>query len=246
VLHAEAGAAGITMALADLAARSPAFLLGAVSAAGSSLPQIAGTVTEGSVSGVMLGHGLAVLPLIARTCAPLGQACRITSRVGDEIYRLDGEPALDVLFRRLGDIARARPERAVDEVLVGPARPVGTTALPTMRVVALNATRQSLVLENSEFVGADVVLFRRDPQTAERELREGLSRVIRQLGERRPAAVLYFTAAQRLDRLRAAGIDEVDLVYQALGRPALVGLASDAVIAEGKIEPYAAAAAILV
>src|SRR6185436_4117481 len=116
----------------------------------------------------------------------------------------------------------------------------------TMRVVALNATRQSLVLENSEFVGADVVLFRRDPQTAERELREGLSRVIRQLGERRPAAVLYFTAAQRLDRLRAAGIDEVDLVYQALGRPALVGLASDAVIAEGKIEPYAAAAAILV
>jgi small ligand-binding sensory domain FIST len=246
ILHAEAGAAGTVATLAGFAARSPAFLLGVVSEAGSSLPQIAGSVAEGTVSGVLLAHDFALVPLTARTCAQLGPPCRVTSRVGDEIFRLNGRPALEVLFDRLGDIARARPARAVDEVLVGRV-PVGDEpSRPTTRVAAFNTARGSLVLEpSSDFAGADITLFRRDPRTAERELREGLASVMRRLGGRRPAGVFYFTAAQRLARLEAAGLDEVELVQQTLGRPPLVGLASDAVIVEGVIEPYAAAALVL-
>ena len=245
ILHAEAGAAGTLSTLAEFAARSPAFLLGAVSETGSSLPQIAGSVAEGTVSGVLLGNDFAILPLTARTCAQLGPACRVTSRIGDEIFRLDGRPALDVLFDRLGDIARARPARAVDEVLVGRVASADEPSRPTTRVIAFNTARGSLLLEPSDFAGADLTLFRRDPRTAERELREGLAAVLTRLDGRRPAAIFYFTAAQRLSRLQAAGIDEVELVQQALGRPAFVGLASDAVIVEGRIEPYAAAAAVL-
>ena len=245
ILHAETGAIGLSARLAELAMRTEAFLIGVSSAAGSGLPQVAGAVGEGVVSGVVLGNALAVLPLVVRGCVQLGPTCRVTSRIGPEVYALDGRPALDLVLERLGDIARARPERALEEILLGRPDHREGRPRPVARVVAFDLGRRSLTLEPSELAGAEIALFRRDPPTAERRLREALGSVRETLAGRRPTAVLYFTAARRLAKLGSTGIQEVELMLDALGRPPLVGLASDAVIIEDRIEPAAAVAAVL-
>jgi hypothetical protein len=246
ILHASGETGTLSRSIRREAEGAEPFLIGSASTLGGGLPQIAGSVAEGVIAGVVLERGVAVLPLVTRSCAPLGGPTTITSRVGQEIFRLAGRPALDVLLERCGDLARARPNRLLEEVVVGEVVGAAREARPVGRLIGIDARRRSLTLDRFELPGPEISLMRRDAATAERDLHRALAEVRAQLGKRAVSAVIYFSSVHRLERTAAAGIDEIGVLHEALGGPPLVGLSTDAVILEDRLEVSAAVAAVFV
>jgi small ligand-binding sensory domain FIST len=76
-------------------------------------------VFTGGLSGVVFGEGVRLVSRVTQGCQPLrsgaGREREITEADGNLLLRLDGEPALDVLFNELR-VSLHRPQEAIEAV----------------------------------------------------------------------------------------------------------------------------------
>ena len=72
-------------------------------------------VFHGGLSGVAFGEGVSVVSRVTQGCCPVAGSHTITEAERNVVYRLDGEPALQVLLREL-DVTLDEPEQALTAV----------------------------------------------------------------------------------------------------------------------------------
>ena len=146
-------------------------------------------VFQGGLSGVAFGPEVRVISRVTQGCLPLGKAREITDADRNVVYRLDGQPALEVL---LGDlkVSLERPQEALNAVrstLVGlmwpddaglitdqPA-PISRTGnfgadVLVRHIVGLDGERQGIALAEHVQNGMQLAFCQRDKKAARADL----------------------------------------------------------------------------
>jgi small ligand-binding sensory domain FIST len=90
-----------------------------------------------------------------------------------------------------------------------------------------------------------VSFHQRDPQLALRELESLAVRLLDELDGRPPLAALLYSSIRRGSRFFGPGVDEAAVLKDRLGPVPLIGMRSNAEIAEGSLTRYATALALI-
>ena len=87
-------------------------------------------VFHGGLSGVAFGAGVRLVSRVTQGCLPVAKSHVVTEAERNVVFKLDGEPALEVLLRDL-NVSLDRPQQALDAVratLAGLMRPADATS----------------------------------------------------------------------------------------------------------------------
>ena len=90
-----------------------------------------------------------------------------------------------------------------------------------------------------------IAFHQRDPQLALRELESLAERLLGELDGRPPLAALLYSSIDRGSRFFGPGVDEAAVLATRLGPVPLIGMRSNAEIAEGGLTRYSTALALI-
>jgi len=139
LVHADGETPDLTELIDEMAARTDSgYLFGGLAASRSESVQFAlggdgfirgqgrsTGVFHGGLSGVAFGAGVRLVSRVTQGCLPVAKSHVVTEAERNVVFKLDGEPALEVLLRDL-NVSLDRPQQALDAVratLAGLMRP---------------------------------------------------------------------------------------------------------------------------
>lgn len=224
--------------IARLAEESGAFLVGGMASFTSARNQIAGVMTNGGLSGVMLSARVAAASGLSQGTAPLGPVRRVTEARGSVLITLDGRPALDVLKEDVGFDSETEFRRLALHVNVALMLPGSDTGDYVVRNLVGIDSRRGLVAVGDEVeTGGRVMFCARDRDTAVKDLRRAVEGTARRAG---PAAsgALYFSCVARGPHLFGPNGEEVRLLRDGLGAIPLAGFYANGEISNNKLYGY--------
>jgi len=167
-------------------------------------------VFHGGLSGVAFGAGVKLVSRVTQGCLPVAGSHVVTECERNVAYRLDGEPALDVLLREL-KVSLDQPQPALNAVratLVGLAHPddvasdgraIGRTGnfgsdVLVRHIVGLDPERHGVALADLLEPGMELAFCQRNVQAA----RADLTRICAEIREELEPEELAVGAAQAL------------------------------------------------
>ena len=224
--------------IADLADELNGFLVGGLSSSRAVPAQIAGGVTEGGVSGVLLSETVAVATALSQSCMPIGSGHEITDCQANIIIELDGRPALDVFKEEIGE-PLANDLRQVGGLIFA-ALPVAgsdTGDYLVRNIVGFDVDRGLIGIGELVERGALVQFCRRDADAAEQDLGRMVESVKRRAGAE-PRGALYFTCLARGPNMFGEASEELRLIERALGDVPLVGFFCNGEISHNRLYGY--------
>jgi small ligand-binding sensory domain FIST len=239
ILHADPRDPAAADTTAALAAATGCFMVGGLASSRGRPWQLAGRPVEGGVSGVLLAPELAVVSGLSQGCSPIGPARRITAAEDNLILEIDGRPALDVFKEDIGELL-ARDLRRLGGLIFAafPVRGTDTGDYLVRNLVAIDPANKAISIAG-EFAEGDAVLFtRRDPPSAEKDLRRMLADVKRRCGTASPRGGLYFSCVARGPNLFGQDSEELRMVRDALGDFPLAGFFANGEICNDRLYGY--------
>lgn len=143
-------------------------------------------VFHGGLSGVAFGAGVRLVSRVTQGCLPVAKSHVVTEAERNVVFKLDGEPALEVLLRDL-NVSLDRPQQALDAVratLAGLMRPddaasdghavsrtgnFGSDVL-VRHIIGLDPARQGVALADLAEPGMELAFCQRNVQAARADL----------------------------------------------------------------------------
>jgi small ligand-binding sensory domain FIST len=193
-------------------------------------------VATRSLAALHLSGGVRSAVGVTQGCQPLGPACRVTGCVENTVLGLDGQPALQRLRRLLPGGLADSIERLGGHLFVGlPPDPAQDRIAPgeyvVRPIVAVDPSRQALLLGQEVREGEPLLFVLRDPQAAREDLKRMIGRIASAAPEGAWCFGLYFNCAGRGASLYGlSGIDSAFLSRQ-FGSLPIVGFFGNAEIA---------------
>jgi len=176
---------------------TPGFLVGGLTSSRREHWQIADEVSNGGLSGVMFAPAVKVATSLTQGCAPVGMAHRITEGADNIIICLDGEPALEVFKRDIGELLARDLARVAGYIHAAfPIEGSDTGDYLVRNLLGIDPEHGWLAVAGPVLTGERVLFVRRDPIGAEEDLR----RMVRDLKARLagpPRGGVYFTCVAR-------------------------------------------------
>jgi small ligand-binding sensory domain FIST len=195
LVHADPNTPDVAELIAEMAGRTATgYLFGGLAASRGEAVQFAiggngnikgqghaSGVFRGGLSGVAFGESVGLVSRVTQGCQPLGSARAITEAEGNVIYRLDGEPALDILLQDAG-ISLDEPESAMAALratLVGLTDPGDTvmgrgghfgTDVVVRHIIGLDPQRRGVAIASKVKTGMRMAFCRRNAQAARADL----------------------------------------------------------------------------
>ena len=238
VVHGDPRNAQAAEIVASLAATQAGYLVGGLTAAQAQFPQVAGDVTDGGVSGVLLGSELTVAVGLTQGCSPVGPAHAVTAAQSNILISLDDRPAYEILCEDVGIAEDADPRPWLEDVHA--ALPVAGSDMADYLVRNLTGIDpdQGLVAIGDEVEPGDPVLFvRRDEESATKDL----ARMLKDLKARAdgpPKAGLYYSCVARGPNMFADEGLEMTAIREVLGDFPLTGFFGNGEISHDRIYGY--------
>jgi small ligand-binding sensory domain FIST len=239
VVHGDPRQVDLAATIARLSEASSAFLVGGLSSANASAMQIAGRPTEGGISGVLFGADVQVVTGLSQGCAPVGPAHEVTASQGPWIMSLDGRPAIDVLKEDIGEVLARNLERIVGFIHV---------ALPTVgadrpdyvvrNLLAVDLRRGIIAIGDQLRVGARLMFVKRDPATAQADLRRMLEDLTNRTAGRPIRGALYHSCVARGPHMFGPDSAELKTIERALGPVPLAGFFTNGEIFRDRLYSY--------
>jgi small ligand-binding sensory domain FIST len=224
LVHADGQTADLAELIDEMAARTDSgYLFGGLSSSRSDTVQFAlggdgfirgqgrsTGVFHGGLSGVAFGAGVSLISRVTQGCQPVARNHVVTEAERNVVYKLDGEPALDVLLREL-KVSLDQPQEALNAVratLAGLAHPddVASDGRPICRtgnfgsdvlvrhIVGLDPQRSGVALADMAEPGMQLAFCQRNVQAA----RADLMRICAEIREELEPEELTVGAAQAL------------------------------------------------
>jgi len=241
IVHGDPRHPLITSLCQDLRRSMTRSVGGFVSAAGPE-HQLAGSLVQGGVSGLLLEQGTDLIVGLTQGCSPIGPVHFVTQSARNIVMELDGLPALDILKTEAGDLIARDLRRAGGYIHIGI---LDDETYSVRSLVGIDSSHGFLAITSEIEDGARVVFVRRDANTAQRDLAEMLTRMRTALNGRSPLGALYFTCAARGVHMFGAEGQEMAQIRAALDNLPLLGFFANGEIANGQIYSYTGVLAVL-
>ncbi|HET7867550.1 MAG TPA: FIST N-terminal domain-containing protein [Burkholderiaceae bacterium] len=267
LVHADANTPDLPELIQELSGRTGSgYLFGGLAASRGQGVQVADGVLSGALSGVAFSRDVALLSRVTQGCQPIGPARQITAAQRNVVSRIDGEPALDVLFADLG-LRGAAPKQVLPllrDTLAGLSDPGDApfgqggqfgSDTRVRHILGIDPGERAVALAEQVAPGMRLAFCQRDMRAARRDL----VRICTEIREEvetpapSPAAVpqqasppaatamlgaLYVSCAGRGGPHFGAPSAELAIVRQALGDVPLVGFFAGGEIARHHLYGY--------
>jgi small ligand-binding sensory domain FIST len=239
VVHGDPRNQDVVEIVEGLAGATSAFLVGGLTASQGVLPQVAGDIVEGGVSGVLFSSEQMVVSGLSQGCTPIGSEHVITEADDPGIVKeLDGRPAVEVLREEVGELLARDLRRIGGYIFAALPIPGSDTGDYLVRnLVGLDSDRGWLQI-GAELAEGDRLRFcRRDHATA----RADLKRMLEDLRERAggaPRGALYFSCVARGRHLFGPQSEELQLIRATFGDMPLTGFFANGEICNNRLYGY--------
>ena len=219
--------------VADIASTTGAYLVGGLTASRAGLPQLAGKLTEGGVSGVLFAQGVGVATGLSQGCTPIGPARTVTEADRTIVKAIDGKPAAEALRQDLGDA----PTPGEPVLIALPVTGSDTADYLVRNLGGIDPARGWIAVGAEVAAGQQIRFVRRNRAAAVADLERMLDRLARQAGGDAGAIKggIYVSCVARGPHLFGPDAAELKLIRAKLGNFPLVGFFANGEICRGRL-----------
>jgi small ligand-binding sensory domain FIST len=240
ILHGDPRNPAMVNLLERLVQKVPAafFIGGLTSSVNQQYKQVADTLSEGGISGLLFDPDIPVTTGLTQACSPLGSPHRITACDLNIIHRIDGRPALDVLFEDVGEILARDPQRLAGYIFVGlPIAGTDHNDYLVRNLIGLDPNSRRIAVGEYVNPGQSLLFCRRDGNSA----REDMRRMLRDIQRRLPAPArggVYYSCLGRGRHLFGDDSQELRMIRTELGDVPVVGFFCNGEIFHNRLYGY--------
>ncbi|MEX2453661.1 MAG: FIST C-terminal domain-containing protein [Rhodospirillaceae bacterium] len=247
IVHADPRNPYVLDILNSITDDTDAFLVGGLTSSRGRHPQLAGSLTEGGVSGILFADDVPVVTGLSQGCSPVGEIHSITRARDNVLCELDGRPAFDVFREDIGDVLARNLERVPHYIHAAlPVSGDDTGDYLVRNLVGLDPAKGLVAIGDRVADGDRVMFVRRDAPAAVKDL----DRMLRDVAGRaraKPKAALYFSCVARGPNLFGRDSEELRAVRDAIGEDVpLVGFFANGEISKNRLYGYTGVLTLLV
>jgi small ligand-binding sensory domain FIST len=218
----------------------PGFLVGGLSSAESEqhFLQVAGTLQQDGLSGVLLSADIAVISSLTQGCTPLEHKHVITRCQGNLLAELDHRPALDVFKEDIGEVLSRNLGRVAGYIFAALPIPGSDTGDYLVRnLIGIDPEQKLLAIGDNLEEDAQLMFCRRDSDAA----RDDLQRMLEDLARRSRGTIrggLYFSCLGRGRNQFGSDSEELRMIRDTLGDFPLTGFFANGEISHNRLYGY--------
>ncbi|MGH8671008.1 MAG: FIST signal transduction protein [Burkholderiales bacterium] len=214
------------------------FLVGGLASSRGGYAQVARTVSEGGLSGVLFGPDVAVATTLTQSCAPFGETHDVTECERNIAVRIDGRPALEVFYEEIGEILARDLNKAVRFIGVALPIPGSDTADFLVRnVVGVDPNQKLLAIGEWLHPGQKLRFCRRDAANAQKDM----ERMLKRLKQRLPGAPkggVYYSCVGRGRHMFGEHSEEMQAIRREFGDCPITGFFCNGEISHNRLYGY--------
>ncbi len=253
VVHGDPRNQAIAEIVAQAAARSSGFLVGALTASRGAHHQIAERVTEAGLSGVLFAPEVPVAVGLTQGCSLIGAPRSITevgsAEVsgagvggagfgGNVIAAIDGRPALEVFKEEIGELLAHDLRRVGGYIFAAfPIAGSDTGDYLVRNLTGIDPNQGWISVAEPVEAGRRIQFCRRDHDAALSDLKR-MVRDVRSRAGAAPKAALYFSCIARGPSLFGSNSEELRLIEAELGAIPLAGFFGNGEIFNNRLYTY--------
>jgi small ligand-binding sensory domain FIST len=224
--------------LSAIAAKSGAYLVGGLTASRTKrYDQVAGKITQGGISGVLLGPDIPVAIGISQGCSAIGPVREITDIKENLVATLDGETALRALLTDLAVTEEAQLRELLLSLHVAlPVPNCDTGDYVVRNILGINTDNGRIGVAEQVAVGQKIFFCRRDRAAATKDLLAMAQKLRKRMENARGG--LYVSCCARGPNLFESAAEEIALVQSGLGDIPLAGFYANGEISGERIYGY--------
>lgn len=239
VVHGDPSNQELPQLIELLAEQTGGFLVGGLSSSQAGHAQLADKIVEGGLSGVMLSP--AEIPLVTgltQGCSPIGPAHDVTEAEQNVLLSLDGKSALDVFCEDIGEELAEDLQRCAGLIFAAiPVEGSDTGDYLVRNLVGIDPQSGAVAIGEYVEAGQRVLFCRRDPASAEEDLRR-MSRNLKQRAGTEIKAGLYFSCVARGPNQFGPDSRELGIIAEELGAFPLAGFFANGEINHNRLYGY--------
>lgn len=238
VVHADPRNAELMQLLGDTAERTGAFLTGGLTSSRGQMPQVSETVGQHGLSGVLFAPELPIAAGLTQGCTPIGPVRTVTRSERNVVFTLDGMTALEALQDDLGVSDFEGMKRSLVSIHAALPVPGGDPGDYLVRnLMGADADVGAVAIGAVVDPGARLVFCRRDPASAESDLRRML-RDVRSRLDGPPKGGIYVSCLARGPNMFGAPSRELSILAEELGEFPLTGFFANGEISRDRLYGY--------
>ena len=238
VVHGDPRNEHIIEILEGLAEETSTFLVGGLSAAEEIFPQIADTIAEGGLSGVLFRGDLPVVAGLSQGCTPIGEVRRITEAEHNIIKTIDDRPALEVFKEDIGELLARDLRRVGGYIYIAfPIAGTDTGDYIVRNLTGIDTEKGWIAVGELVEEGQPLLFCRRDHEAAQQDLRRMLADVKRR-SDTPPKAAIYYSCIARGPHLFGSESEELKIIREELGDLPLAGFYANGEISNNRLYAY--------
>ena len=238
LIHADCANPNLPALIGQIAESSAAYLVGGLTMSRVPRHHVAGGVTGGGVSGVMFAPEVAVATGLTQGCTPVGEVHTVSDCVDNVLVGLDGENALDVFKRDIGEVLARDPRRVGGYIHAAfPVAGSDTGDYIVRNLVGMDEERGWLAIAATVTAGDRVMFVRRDPASAREDLESMLANLTKRTGGRARGGI-YVSCIARGPHMFGQPGAEIAIVRKALGEIPVIGFFANGEISYDRLYSY--------
>ena len=215
------------------------YLTGGLTSSASQMYQVADSITEGQLSGVVFNDDVQVLTGLTQGCSPIGPTHTLTDCDAHMAISIDNKPALDVFKNDIGEVLARDIDRAAGYIFAGfPVKGSDTGDYLVRTIVGLNEDQGMLAIGENMKPGSPILFCRRDGQSAIDDMQRMLDNIKVRLGNQVVKGALYISCLGRGHSLFGEDSRELKMISETLGEIPLVGFYANGEIAGNQLYGY--------
>jgi len=238
VVHGDPANVLVPSLIEELTAKTSGFLVGGLTSSRTQSYQVADQVTSGGLSGVMFSPSLEVVTCLSQGCVPLEGSHLISDCIDNIVIGLDGRAALEVFKEDIGEELVA--DLAQVPGLVHAALPIegsDTGDYLVRPLVGIDDERGLLAIGEHVETGQRIFFVRRDPLSAEIDMRNRLENLKKRFGKK-PRAALYYTCVGRGPSMFGIEGHELSIIEDVFSDVPLIGFFGNGEISYNRLYGY--------
>lgn len=238
IVHGDPRDPRVPALVAELAETASVFLVGGLTSSRGAFDQVAGTVTQGGLSGVLFGGEVEVATGLSQGCTPIGPVHTVTESFDNVLAGLDGRPALEVLEEDSGESLADDPAGfagLIDAALPIPGSDTGDYLVRNL--VGVDAKHGFIIIGDRLSAGDKLMFVGRGRAEAEADMERMLANIARRIS-RPPQGGLYIACVGRGPNMFADDAGELNMIRAKFGDFPFVGFFANGEISHNRLYGY--------
>lgn len=238
IVHADPRNAYLPAIIDSISDDTACFLVGGITASRGKCPQVAGGLSEGGVTGVLLGKEIRVVSGLTQGCSPIGAVHDVTSARDNVVIELDGRRALDVLKDDMGEVLARDLNRIGGYIHAAlPISGSDTRDYLVRNLMGIDPQSGWIAIGERMTTGDKLMFVRRDGPSAMTDLKRMAHDVVQRANARAKAA-LYYSCVARGPNLFGRNSEELGAIAAAIGDVPLIGFFANGEISHNRLYGY--------